>query len=220
MGGSRSPWAIAALVAAALALTFSFTLTTWLVPDPTPEPPLVRTTAWAAVMLGAYTVYRGRRRRRPALPLWQSASPSGWFATTVATAVAALVVGAVAIAVAIPPPGRTHLDLIAITVVAVAGEEALFRGLLWEMVDDALPPSRSHTPLLLGLTTVLFAVTHLQYADFHLTSTAVAQLGYTSVAGLALGLLRLRTGTLLWPLLAHSGGNAILKLLRLVSGDS
>jgi len=67
-------------------------------------------------------------------------------------------------------------------------------------------------------TALVFALAHLQYHGFGLDTSALAQLAYTLPAGLALGALRLRTGGIFWPVLAHSSGNSLLKLLAAAGG--
>jgi membrane protease YdiL (CAAX protease family) len=200
------------LVVVGLVLTFSYTFVALLVPDTTPRALLVRTGVWTAAALAGYAAYRAARRRS-LRPLWRLGQPAPPRIAALTAAVAL-----VGVAICVPPYDRSHLDLIRIAVIGVAGEEALFRGLLWDITDDLVPTDTEHARVgfTLGVTTALFALNHLQYAGFSLDLGLAAQLGYTAVAGLVLGLLRLRTGGLVWPILAHGAGNAVLQLLHLL----
>jgi len=62
------------------------------------------------------------------------------------------------------------------------------------------------------VTSVLFAVAHVQYNGFRATTVLAGQLGYTVLAGLFLGWVRDRTDRLLPGALLHALGNATLKL--------
>ncbi|CAN5369759.1 type II CAAX endopeptidase family protein [soil metagenome] len=89
--------------------------------------------------------------------------------------------------------------LIALTVltavVAPLAEEIFSRGLLWSaLVKRGVPAG-----VTLVLTALLFAVLHLEPTRF----------GYLVVAGLVLGWLRLRTGRLGAPIVAHMTVNAL-----------
>ena len=66
---------------------------------------------------------------------------------------------------------------------------------------------------MVSTTALVFVGAHLQYHGFRLDASALAQLADTLPAGLALGVLRLHTGCILWPVLAYSSGNSLLKLL-------
>lgn len=192
------------LVIVAGGLTFSYTFVAALVPSAVPQAVFVRFVVWTVLVLAGYATYRLAVRHRSLRPLWE---PGG-------SRPAAIVAGAVTatmvmLAIALPPAPQTRLDILRITVVGVIGEEVLFRGLLWEFVDD----THRRRPHMLWMTTVLFAINHVQYDGFHLTQSLVGQLGYTAVAGLILGVVRWRTGTLVWPILLHATGNSLLKLL-------
>jgi membrane protease YdiL (CAAX protease family) len=84
-------------------------------------------------------------------------------------------------------------SLLAIALVPAFCEEALIRGVL-------LPSLRTRlgVPLALGLSTLAFALMHDAY-----------RMPFTFAVGLALGALRLRTGSLLPSLLAHASLNTL-----------
>lgn len=111
-----------------------------------------------------------------------------------------------------PPAGRDGVDLVRITIIGVIGEEALFRGLIWDLVQS-LAHCRQRSPDLvtLAVTSVLFAVSHAQYGGFRLTPVLAGQLAYTLVAGVVLGWARGRTGSLAPCVPLHATGNAVLK---------
>jgi len=83
--------------------------------------------------------------------------------------------------------GYGHGDLLRIAIVGALGEEVLFRGMLWDLAQRAggwLDPGT------LAATSVLFAVSHLQYNGFRLTLAAAGQVGYALAADVVLGWLR------------------------------
>lgn len=191
---------------AVLVATFSYTPFTVLVSGTQPSELFARFALWTAVVLLGYVAYR-RFMPSPPPAWWRGA---GRMAAMVVTATAMVLV---VTAVALPADDRTRLDLLRITMVGVLGEEVLFRGLVWDAVARTAPCRRSDL-LALGVTSGLFSLAHLQYHGFALTTEAVGQLGYTLVAGVVLGWLRLRTGGLALPLAVHAGGNAALQLVR------
>ncbi|NEE00622.1 CPBP family intramembrane glutamic endopeptidase [Phytoactinopolyspora halotolerans] len=189
------------------ALAFSYSAFVVVVPAGAPQPELLQASLWAAAVVVGYVLYSRHRARRFA-SIWTY--PRTWWFLLIA----ALATGVVVLAVVFPSDDRTRIDLVRITALMVIGEEVLFRGLLWDMVADAWRMSRRAESLAWAVSTVLFSVAHLQYHDFGITMASVGQVGYTAVAGLVLGWVRVRTGGLVVPILLHAGGNAILQLLR------
>ena len=91
------------------------------------------------------------------------------------------------------------LALACFVLVAPLQEELLFRGTLFELAERGWPGRSSWHPVL--LTTVPFALQHLQFHQFHLTTVALLQLGFTIPMGIVFGRLRAESGSL-WPGLA------------------
>jgi membrane protease YdiL (CAAX protease family) len=197
-------------LAVSLALTFSYAGVDALVPAGVPQRPFAVAVTWAALGVAGYLACAARTGRPPRAA-W--ALPGGrWPVLLAAVALAAVTAAAVW-----PPAHRSHLDMVRITIVGVIGEEVIFRGLAWDAVQAAAgragrwPDART-----LALTSVLFAVAHLQYDGFRLTWALGGQIGYALAAGVALGWARGKTGSLVPPILLHSAGNAILKLAALI----
>lgn len=99
--------------------------------------------------------------------------------------------------------GYLPLLLVAILLVAPVLEELLFRGFLFE----GMRRSRLGDPGTIVLTSLLWACVHLQYEWFYI--------GQVFVLGLLLGMARVRTGSLVPPMLMHSlfSGIATLQLM-------
>jgi membrane protease YdiL (CAAX protease family) len=191
-------------------LTFSYTAVAALVPASLPGVLLVRTAVWTVVVVAAHAGW-ARRGGRPATAAWAFPLAWGWLLLAVVAVVA------VVLAVVLPPAGRSHADLVRITVIGVVGEEVLFRGLLWDVAQRVgQRVGRWPDPATLTLTTVLFALSHLQYNGFRLTLGLAGQVGYALVAGVVLGWARGQTGSVLPSILLHATGNAGLKLAALL----
>ncbi len=77
-----------------------------------------------------------------------------------------------------------------------AQEELLFRGALYELVERSRLPAGPGAPVF--LSTLFFALHHLQLYGFAMTSSALAQVGFAVPMGVALGLLRAESQSL-WP---------------------
>ena len=189
-----------------LALTFSYTLVGALVPADVSQRLFVVTAIWAALGLAGHAALV-RCTGRSLAAAW-ALPTAGWSALLTAVAVAA-----VTASIMWPPAHQSHIDLVRITIVGVVGEEVLFRGLVWDVTQTAAARGgRWPDFAALALTTVLFAVAHLQYDGFRLTAALAGQVGYALVAGVALGWARGKTGSLMPSILLHATGNAVLKL--------
>ena len=191
-----------ALVVGSVVLTFGFSIVNGVIGGSL----FTATSVWAAIVLAGHAVH-ARLTGRPLTAVW-TLPVRGW-----SMGLAALAVAAVSLAIALPPEDRTHVDLIRITCIAVIGEEVVFRGLLWDVIECAAGRiSSSPDRLTVILTSILFAFSHAQYHDFRPSTGMAAQIGYTAVAGLLLGWARLRSRGLPVPVLLHATGNALLKL--------
>jgi membrane protease YdiL (CAAX protease family) len=99
--------------------------------------------------------------------------------------------------------------LIAIPIGTVVIEEIAFRGVILGVLDRRLHPAWG-----IAATSIIFGLWHVPDAA-HLSGggiayvTAVGTFAATAVAGVAFALLRLRSGSLLAPAMAHIGTNSI-----------
>lgn len=94
-------------------------------------------------------------------------------------------------------------------------EELVFRGILWALVDRALPGRRTLWGAPVGwalvVTTVLFGVVHGVVVDDQLTVTfQPALIVFTGVLGFAFGWLRARTGSILPAIVLHNVVNVAI----------
>jgi len=90
-------------------------------------------------------------------------------------------------------------------------EELLFRGALFDLTDRIFPARTSFDPAI-ALTTVLFALAHLQYDDFDVGAAAFTVL-YVLPTGVLFGWARRRSGSI-WPSVAlHGVANAVTSLV-------
>jgi membrane protease YdiL (CAAX protease family) len=197
-------WAVA--LAAIAALMFSRAAVLAPISARNSEGELLGAIAWTAAALTAHLVTSSRD------------DSLGWPNREVVAA-SCIAVTALAIAVVVWAPAgaaRSHLlDVVAVTAI---GEEAIFRGVVWTILARRSSgwSSRARSLLLVLATSVAFALAHLQYHGFDLDGRTLAQIAYTVPAGLVFGLLRLRTGGILWPALTHSAANSLLKILAAV----
>jgi membrane protease YdiL (CAAX protease family) len=104
------------------------------------------------------------------------------------------------------------VSITAIALVPALCEETLFRGAVTGSLRAALPPAAA-----LGLQAFLFAIIHIDVAP---GGPPVAyRVPFAFAVGLALGVLRLRTGSLTAPALAHGLLNTITFLVVLLAED-
>lgn len=97
-------------------------------------------------------------------------------------------------------------DVVGALIGWVLVEEFLFRGALFDLIDRVRPPGGLDAAIV-G-TTVLFAVSHLQYNAFDFAESA-GQIAYVIPTGLLFGWIRRRTGSV-WPsVVLHSLANTI-----------
>jgi membrane protease YdiL (CAAX protease family) len=90
-------------------------------------------------------------------------------------------------------------------------EELLFRGALFDLCDRVFPPNERIDPAIL-ITTLLFALGHLQYDDFDVGKAAFTVL-YVLPTGVLFGWARRRSGSI-WPSVAlHGVANGVTSLV-------
>lgn len=160
-------------------------------------------------MLVLYALYSRLVNRRSLLLAYGIAIESkvALFIPIVAVALAGL-------AILSAEPKYNRLDMLCIVGITVVGEEILFRGLLWDIANHL--NSDYHflgLPGTIWMTTLAFGMMHFQYNHFQVNLASITQFAYTFIAGLALGVIRQRTQSIVWSMFVHSGANSLLKLV-------
>lgn len=89
---------------------------------------------------------------------------------------------------------RDAADYVAFLGTGLLAEELLFRGALFHLAERTFAPATAAV----WTTALLFAASHAQYHHFRVSPALATQLAYTIPTGLALGVLRQRSGSL-WP---------------------
>lgn len=116
-------------------------------------------------------------------------------------------------AVHLPPLTGSLLEFCAVQLVVVAlPEELFFRGLLLGLLRRRWPAGRALGGAKVGWALVLSAAA---FALVHLPREGDPRALATFFPGLLFGWLRLRTGSLLAPVLTHAGSNILIRLLDL-----
>lgn len=142
------------------------------------------------------------------LPGW-----SGWWPVLVVTATA-VPVAVLATAGGQELPRLTTETILFQATMPSVEEELLWRGVLWVLVLQALPQTRRFggQGWALLATTVSFGVPHGLVVDNGLTLD-IPVLVFTSLWGLLLGWIRIRSGSVLPAMVAHSGINLTMVLV-------
>lgn len=105
------------------------------------------------------------------------------------------------------------LEFCAVQLVVVAlPEELFFRGMLLTLLQRRFPPRRTWFGVGVGWALVLSAAA---FALVHLPKEGDPRALATFFPGLLFGFLRLRTGSLLAPILTHAGSNILIRFLDL-----
>lgn len=174
---------------------------------------------WPAPPLLALGVYLIATRAVPALggrPAWLAAGRIGPAEVAIAAVFAVAAVAALLIWTALARPDLADLQArlptglslpllvgtgLTFAVLNAIAEEALFRGIL----QDALASALRSTPLALTLQAVAFGLAHFQGFPRGWSGVALATL-----YGAMMGGLRLRTGGILLPILAHVVADATI----------
>ncbi len=94
-------------------------------------------------------------------------------------------------------------------------EELLFRGFMYGVLVEMYPSSEASRrwiskPVL--FTAMLFGLWHIGWAGGIGWDLGLAYIAYTFFAGLVMGYVRRRSGSVLGPFLMHAGGNFIAAL--------
>lgn len=125
-----------------------------------------------------------------------------------------VVVILIGLAILFPSPKHDRFDMLYIVAIGVIGEEVLFRGLLWDLIDgwtgDTYFLRLSGT---IWLTALAFGVMHLQYHQFQIHLSSIVQVSYSFAVGILLGAIRQRTRSIILPTFAHGGFNSLFNLV-------
>ena len=92
------------------------------------------------------------------------------------------------------------LLIIAMVIVAPIYEELVFRGLLWSAIKEQFPTQRG-TIIASILTSVIFAIIHLQYGLYEITTIVLLAMIFCYA--------RIKSGSLLLPILLHIINNGV-----------
>lgn len=107
------------------------------------------------------------------------------------------------------------IDIIAFMLTGLLAEEFLFRGAIYDLFLSA-SGHKAGTKLAIGYSAIFFGLSHFQYHHFALTQASVAQVLYTMVLGVLLGMIRGRSGSI-WPcVLVHMAGNSFTLFANLM----
>lgn len=113
-----------------------------------------------------------------------------------------------------PPLTAGFLEFCATQLVVVAlPEELYFRGMLLTLLTSRFPPRRELGGAGVGWALIL---TSLAFAVVHLPRDGDPRALATFFPALLFGWLRLKTGSLLAPILVHAGSNILIRVLELM----
>jgi hypothetical protein len=142
---------------------------------------------------------------REGLGLRVAQVPGSWpwsIAGVVALALLGMLPGALDPGPADPPAGAPgwlyHLTLPGLE------EELIYRALLLSLLAAALGGSRTAIGWAAVLATMVFALAHGIYPDSSAIGFDPFMIAYTGLAGTVLVAMRLRSGSLLWPMVGHN----------------
>ncbi len=94
------------------------------------------------------------------------------------------------------------LLVFAMVIVAPIYEELVFRGILWSAVAEQFAPTKSNGALLASIvTSLIFAVIHLQYGIYEITTIVVLAFIFCYA--------RIKSGSLVLPMLLHIINNGV-----------
>ncbi len=101
------------------------------------------------------------------------------------------------------------IDIIAFMVTGLCAEEFLFRGSLYALSIKVFGTKTFlYVPIPVLFTAAFFGAQHFQYHSFVLTTSAMTQVAYTFIMGLAFGLVRHHSGSI-WPaIIVHMINNS------------
>ncbi|MBN2379584.1 CPBP family intramembrane metalloprotease [candidate division WOR-3 bacterium] len=164
---------------------------------------------WSALMLGIHLAYTHVVKKEPVFSDYRIRVRS---APAIILIVGAAIIGSLSLI--FPQPEATRLDVLSALSFGIIGEEALFRGIIWDMLERWVTGKRRFIALSLTgwATAVLFSLAHLQYHDFRIDIWVAIQLGQTFIAGIILGAVRERTSSVTWSLILHSAGNGFCNM--------
>jgi len=190
-------------------LAFSYSILSAILPPTVAGRAVTRMSCWTLLVLTSYSAYIWLTTRRPVPRSIRWTRQSNW--TVIIPALTIVLAG---LAVLFPSPKHDRFDMFYIVAIAVIGEEVLFRGLLWDLIDgwsgDVVFLHLSRT---IWLTSLAFGVMRVQYHRFQIHPASVAQATYSFGVGMLLGTIRRRTRSIVPAMLAHSAFNALLNLI-------
>ncbi len=194
-------------------LAFGYSILSAILPPTVAGRPVTRMSCWTLLVLTSYSAYAWVKTHRPVPRSIHWTRQSNWTVT-----IPALTIVLAGLAVLFPSPKHDQFDMLYIVAIAVIGEEVLFRGLLWDLIDgwsgDLVLLHLSGT---IWITSLAFGVMHLQYHHFQVHPASIAQVTYAFAVGIALGIVRQRTRSFVPAILAHSAFNSVLNLILAAS---
>ena len=95
------------------------------------------------------------------------------------------------------------------------GEELIFRGFMFTLLLWAFPTQKTRVGLSCAVvgSALLFGLWHLAMQGTVTVGFIWVQAGYTAMAGLLLGILRERTGSILPSITTHMGSNFVVAMI-------
>lgn len=192
-----------------IGLTFSYAIIDAILPDIIPNRLLARMSLWTSLVMTSYSAYTWVTIHKPVPPsvLWK-------FHSKWSVLIPIIVIFLIVLATLFPSSKHDRFDMFYIVLIAVIGEETLFRGLLWDLMNgytgniDFL-----HLPGTIWLTGLAFGVMHIQYHSFQINLASIIQIIYSFVMGLIFGAIRQRTESIVPSIFAHSAFNSLFNLM-------
>jgi membrane protease YdiL (CAAX protease family) len=108
------------------------------------------------------------------------------------------------------------LERFEVLIIGPLAEEVYFRGLIWNLLDQALAPASKRHRVVWIVTAVTFGLYHLGFWSQGLTMFTAQHIAGACIAGLVFGYLRLNSRGLFWPAWAHVLTNALFLIVRAI----
>lgn len=190
-------------------LAFSYSILGAILPPTVTGRPVARMSCWTLLVLTSYSTYAWvtTHSLEPTSIRWTP--QSNW-----TVPIPALTIVLAGLAVLFPSAKHDRFDMLCVVAIAVIGEEGLFRGLLWDLIDGWSGDIMFlHLSCTIWLTSLAFGVMHFQYHGFRIHPASIAQASYSFGVGILLGTIRRRTGSVVPAMLAHSAFNSLFNLI-------